>query len=321
MRPQFSQPRQLGILGVIAAVALGVAVTVISNASFGTRTYHALLSQTAGLRVGEAVQVAGVESGEVRALTLEGKHVRATFTLDRDIALGSDSSAEVEVATLLGTHYLQVHPAGTGELEDATIPLARTSVPYNLQDVIDKGTDQLEQLDTQALAQSLSAVTDTLRASRTDLGPALQGITRLSKMVTRRGAEYEALFGATRDVTDQLSGSANDLLTLMRTSNLFIAELTKRRNTIHRLLVHVQSLSTTVSGIVKDNAGELKPLLSDLGIVLDVLRHREADISEAVHKVAISGRYLANATGNGPWADLYVPDGLPDTIYCKTRNC
>jgi len=321
MKARLNDPRTVGVLGLAAAVLLGLAVVIVSTVSFGTREYRAVLAQTAGLRVGEAVQIAGVEVGTVRRLELQDKHVVATFTVSRDEHLGADSRAEVKVATLLGTHYLQVHPAGGGELEDDTIALERTSVPYNLQDVIDKGTNQLEALDSDALSRALGSITEVMRASDQDLGPALDGVNRLSAMVTRRGDEYEELFGATRSLSDQLAASADDLISLMRTSNLVIQELTARREKIHSLLVDVQHLATTVSGIVEDNESNLKPLLADLDTVLGVLREREREIAKAVRQVGVSGRYLANATGNGPWLDLYGPDSTPDAVYCATKGC
>lgn len=321
MRIRLNDPRTVGVLGLITALLLGIAVVVLSSASFGTREYRAELAQTAGLRVGESVQIAGVEVGEVRALDLVDRHVMVTFTVDADQHLGSDTRAEVKVATLLGTHYLQIHPAGSGDLDDRTIPVERTSVPFNLQDVIDQGTDQLEALDTDALARALGSITDVMRASGQDFGPALRGVTRLSDMVNRRGDEYAELFGATGSVADELSGSATDLLQLMRTSSLVISELTSRREKIHRLLLDVQGLATTVSGMVQDNQANLKPMLADLGVVLKTLNDREEEIRKATHNVALSSRYLANASGNGPWIDLYAPDGMPDSLYCETNPC
>lgn len=321
MNRRLTEPRTVGVLGVVTALLLGVVVVVFSTASFGTDVYRAELAQTAGLRVGESVQIAGVEVGEVRDLQLDDGRVLATFTVDRSQHLGSDTRAEVKVATLLGTHYLQVHPAGTGDLADRTIPIDRTSVPYNLQDVIDQGTDQLESLDTAAMARALGSITEVMRASKQDFGPALDSITRLSAMVTRRGDEYAELFGATRSVAEQLSGSTTDLLQLMRTSSLVIDELTRRREKIHRLLVDVQSLATTVSGVVDDNDARLEPLLADLETVLGILVDREAEIRKATRNVAVSSRYLANASGNGPWVDLYAPDGMPDNLYCATKAC
>lgn len=321
MRPSWKDPRTVGAAGLVALVLMGVGVVVISTTSFGTRTYHAQLEQTAGLRVGESVEIAGVDVGTVRALALQDKHVLATFTVQDDIRLGSRSTAAVRVATLLGTHYLSIVPDGSGTLPDSTIPLSRTSVPYNLQDVLDKGTDQLDALDPDALSHALSAVTSTLRASGPQLGPAARGIQRLSDVITRQGSQYEALFGAARQVTDRLEGSSGDILTLLRTSHLFLSEMNKRRAKIHALLINVQQLATTVSAVVRENRRTLTPLLTNLNTVLTVLRQRDKALAAAVHKVAVSGRYLANASGNGPWVELYVPDGLPDNITCTTKGC
>lgn len=323
MRPALAnlpKRRRIGLVGIVAVVLIGVGISLLSKLSLGTHTYVALLSQTAGLRPGESVVVAGVPLGTVQSETVDSGHVRVTFTLSDSIRLGEQSAAEVRVATLLGTHDLQVHPRGSGHLPGDTIPLSRTSVPYNLQDVINDGTDQLQQLDTGKLASAFSSITSALQASGQDVGPAVKGIARLSAVVVNRNQDFRSILAATRSVSDQLAGSASDLLTLMRTSNLFLRELTVRRTVIDNLLVEVQDLSTTVTGLIHDNNARLGPVLSDLHQVLAVLRQRSAQIQAALHTVGVTGRYLDNATGNGPWIDLSIPDPAGDANYCLTSG-
>ena len=80
--------RTIGIAGVIATAVLGLVVAAISFVPFGQRDVTAIVEHSAGLRVGEEVQVAGVGSGEVRGIELDGHQVRVDFTLDRDVKLG-----------------------------------------------------------------------------------------------------------------------------------------------------------------------------------------------------------------------------------------
>lgn len=320
-RARLRQPRTIGALGLAIAVLVGAGITVLSTATFGARVYHAALEQTAGLRVGESVQVAGVEVGEVRSIELRDRHVDVTFTVADDVRLGSRTSASVRVATLLGTHFLQVEPAGGGELADDAIPLERTSVPFNLQDVLDATTDQLGRLDTEALSDALGSVTDVLRASGGEVGPALDGVTRLSDVVVRRGADFEQLLRSTRAVTDQLNAGSGDLVRLMRYASSFLQELVDRRDDVHDLLLHVTDLSETVSSIADDTEGDLGPLLADLDTVTDALNEQERALAVAARRLAVSSRYLANATGSGPWANLYVPDSQPDLVACLDGDC
>ena len=216
---------------------------LLSTLSFGTTTYTAVLEHTAGLRTGEDVQVHGVSVGEVRSVELAEDDVEVRFTLDSGISLGKETTAEVKVATLLGNHYLEVDPRGGGSLADATIPLERTSVPYNLQDVLEQGTASLDELDPVLLAQALTATSDALGSSAEEVGPALQGIAQLSDVISARSTQTGRLLRAARGVSDQLNAGSTDLFALMESANLVIEEVVHRREAIHQLLVETRGLA------------------------------------------------------------------------------
>ncbi len=308
-------PFRIGIVALAGTVLLGVLVTMLSTLQLGASGYSAVLEHTAGLRVGESVEVAGVDSGKVTGIRLDAKQVIVDFTVDSDIRLGRDTRAEVKVATLLGTHYLDVDPIGPGELPDDRIPLAQTGVPFNLQDVIDKGTEAADKLDSKLLGQALSEVADTLRAAGPEFLPALRGVDRVSRVVAERSGQLKALLTSSRGVADQLSASSDDLLTLMRQTNLVVSELTARREQIRQLLRDVRSLSRTVQGLIKDTRKDFGPALDNLETVLEILRAKDKELRSSMHVLAVGSRYLANASGNGPWIELLVP-GEDDSTYC-----
>jgi len=306
-------------IGIAAFVALGVSgalILLISVIPFGASTYHAQLAHTAGLRVPEGVQIAGVEVGEVKSVEVVGQHVDVTFTVDKDVRMGAQTTAAVKVGTLLGTHYLAVEPHGTGSLPNDTIPLSRTSVPFNLQDVIDEGTEAVEELDGAKIAESLSVVGDTLKAAGPSLGPAFEGITRISEVITKRDDQIAELLEASRSISTQLSDSTGDLTELMRQSNLVIEELIKRRDAIRDLLSDVSSITASIEGILDENADKLGPTLKDLKAITTVLNARDDQLRTALHNLAVGSRYFANATGDGPFMNLYFTDSIPNKLRC-----
>jgi phospholipid/cholesterol/gamma-HCH transport system substrate-binding protein len=316
-------PFRIGLLA-IAGVAVGaIVVVVLSVVSFGTSTYTAVLEHTAGLRAGEDVQVAGVSVGTVKSVELADDDVVVTFTVDHDITLGSRTTASVKVATLLGTHYLEVDPHGSGSLAGGRIPLERTSVPYNLQDVMEQGTSKLEELDPVVLAKALTAVSNTLERSGDDVGPALQGVARLSELVSRRSDQTGDLLRAAREVTEQLDADSGDILGLMRQTNLVVTEVTARREAIHRLLVETRTLADALTAIITQTRADLKPALSDLDSALASLRAQDRSLQHVLEVMAPAVRYVANATGNGPYLDLYLKGpALPaDDSRCALGDC
>lgn len=315
-------PMRVGLITIAILGLIGAAVVVLSVTSFGTKKYTAVVEHTAGLRTGEDVQVHGVNSGKVTGVELEDDHVLVSFVLDQDIELGNQTTATVKVATLLGSHYLEVDPNGTGALANGQIPIDRTSVPYNLQDVIEEGTKALDKLDPDILAKALTAMAGTLGASEDEIGPALEGVARLSEVISKRSDQVGDLLESTRSVTDQLSASSEDIVGLMKQANLVVGEITSRKETIHTLLVETTELSKALTAIVTSTNGKLKPALTDLNAALDSLNRQDKQLTRLLEVMGPSLRYVANATGSGPFVPLYVkPPAIPaDDTTCKLRG-
>jgi len=316
---RFSE-RTLGLVGVVVTTLGALFVAAISFVPFGQQEYTAVLQHTAGIRVGEEVQVAGVGSGEVRGIELDGHQVRVEFTLDKDVRLGRDSTAAVKVATLLGSHFLEVKPAGPGTLKDDTIALENTNVPFNLQDVIEGAAGELEDLDSASVAESLQVVADTLKDTPDETRAAIDGVARLSEVAARRSDQMSALLASADQVTGQLARNSTEIIDLLRQSTLVLEELTKRRDVIHAMLIDARRLATEVSGVLADNEKELEPLMRDFSASLVNLRKQEKNINASIEGLGTMARYFANATGNGPWMDLHVAVGLGDNLTCG-RGC
>lgn len=312
-------PFKTGLVAIAVGLALALAIVGLSVANFGTKSYTAVLEHTAGLRVGEDVQIHGVPAGEVTGVELTGEEVLVTFVVDSGIALGNRTTATVKVATLLGNHYLEVAPQGGGTLADSTIPIERTQVPYNLQDVLQSSSEALGELDADQLADALTAMSDTLGASKEEIGPALEGVARLSEVIANRSDQVGEVLESARSVTDQLADSSADIVGLMRQTNLVVSEITARSEAIHLLLTETTELSRTLEKIVKSTRGKLKPALRDLDHVVTFLNGQKQTLDEILDTMAPAVRYIANAAGNGPWLDLYTEDAamLADDVRCN----
>ena len=135
-------------------------------------------------------------------------------------------------------------------------------------------------------------------------------------MITKRDEQIAELLKASESISGQLSESTGDLTQLMRESNRVIEELIKRRKAIRNLLADVSSITASIDGILADNADKLRPMLRDLDAVTKVLNARDDDLARATHNLAVASRYFANATGDGPFINLYFTDGVPNKLRC-----
>src|SRR3954464_2979044 len=123
---------QLVRLGAITVVVMLLVMAAAFNLSkfpgFGGDSYQAYFADASGLHKGNMVQVGGIRAGRVQDVQLDDGKVLVTFEIDHGVEFGKESKASVEVLNLLGEKYLDLEPAGDGQLdEDTPIPVDRTS--------------------------------------------------------------------------------------------------------------------------------------------------------------------------------------------------
>ena len=140
-------------LAVMAAFILGAFKADSLPLIGGGTTYYAAFSEAGGLKANDEVRVAGVRVGKVKAVELEGDHVRVEFKVDKSAKFGSETGAAIKVKTLLGAMFVALEPAGRGQMkEKAEIPTSRTTSPYDVVEAFSGLAERSEAINTKRLA-------------------------------------------------------------------------------------------------------------------------------------------------------------------------
>lgn len=277
-------------------------------------TYHAQFSEIGGLKDSSEVRIAGVSVGKVRKIELKGDRVLVTFKLDKGTELGSETKADIKVRTLLGAEFLSLDPEGSGRLpKGATIPLSRTDAPYNVVDAFSELSNTTSQIDTDELAKSLNVLADVAAKTPESFRGAIKGVSKLSQTLASRDDEINTLLVNLKKVTGTINARDDQLVTLFQDSDVLFKAITERREAIHQLLVATQRISTELRGLSADVKADLKPALTQLDTVTDMLVKNKASLDDALAKYPAFTRLFAGALGTGPWFDTYL-GGLPPNL-------
>lgn len=306
-------PFAIGVLGTAVLAALGLTVFYYEDLPIGGDTvYQAEFSDAAGLKVDNEVRVAGIKVGEVTDIALATDRVLVSFRVE-DAWVGDKTSAEIKIKTLLGRKFLALHPLGGAEQDpDVAIPLSRTVTPYDVTEAFEGLADTVGAIDTDQLAQSFQALSDTFENSPEHVRTALDGLSALSTTLASRDDQIAELLDGTRRVGAMLAGSSEEFEALIQDGNLLLTELNNRREDIHALLTGTQQLAQQLSGLVADNQDQLAPALEQLDIVTDVLQRQTENIDRGLELAAPYFRVVNNIVGNGRWIDTYICGLVPD---------
>lgn len=304
---EFNQVK-VGVVGLIVlALLLGVAVNSgrIKALLLGSN-YSAEFAEAGGLQTDDEVMISGFKVGTVKSIDLEGDHVLVEFATD-GTHFGDATRASIKTESALGTKYLQLEPAGEGELEPGDrIPRERTQSPYDVTEALADLTVTTGKIDTEQLAKSFDTMSDTFADTPPELREALTGVRRISQTLSSRDEALRQVLAHSRGVTQVLSDRNVEITRLLSDGNAFLSELEARRDTIRRLLVGVKEATDQLSGFVTDNNESLRPALTELRKTLAVLNDNKKSLEQAIGLLGRLGRSLGEAVGGGPFFYGYM---------------
>ena len=278
----------------------------------GGDTYHASFSEAGGIKANDEVRIAGVRVGKVTSVDLDGNKVDVTFKVKTPSKFGSETNAMIKVKTLLGAMYLSLEPKGSGQLkEGATIPLSRTSSAYDVVQAFSGLADRAERIDTKRLATSIDTIADLTKDTPAAFQGTLRGLSRLSETVASRNDQINTLLKNLDTVSGTLANRDQDIVSLMKNSDTLLRALVARRTEVHRLPVSTSQFSTELTALVKQSRADLKPALSNLQGVVNLLLKNQNNLDESLRLMAPFYRVFANTLGDGPWFDTWISNLPP----------
>ena len=307
------------VFGLVIAV---IVIFGLVRVTSGSGDYRAELSHASGLRTGDEVRVAGIPVGKVTGIRLDGDKAIVTFTVKPSVALHTDARAAVKMATLLGQNYFEVLPGkGPALRAGGTIRVSHTTPAYTISDVVTKANSTLHGLDMDTLDKAITTLSTELDGDPAVTSAALSGVTSLSRTVAGKDEQIGRLLTSLRRVTDTVHGQQSELDELMTDSDTVLSMITRRRDTLRELLANAEQVSVGLASLADKNDEQVHQMLQQFKVVLTVLDKNADSLDQTLKKIGPQARYFANATGNGPWIDVYAPYFLfPDNLFCPLVN-
>ncbi|HEX3792438.1 MAG TPA: MCE family protein [Pseudonocardiaceae bacterium] len=221
-------------------------VSLPGGADLGTHPYtvHANFTDVLDLVPQSSVEVNNVPVGKVDSISLNKSDWTAevTMTVNGDVNLPANSSADLEQSSLLGEKYVQlVAPPdgqGQGRLADgANIPLSRTNRNTEVEEVLGAlsmllnggGIAQIQTIskelnsattgnepEIRALLANVNTLMTNLNSHSSDITTALDGLNRLSATLNTQKTQIAGVLTNLGPGLDVLNSQRDELVTMLQ---------------------------------------------------------------------------------------------------------
>lgn len=303
-------PLLIGIISILALAAGTTFAFSIDKLPALKQAYEikAEFADAAGLKAENQVRVAGIKVGTVSNIELDGTQVVVTMEIENGIEIPTDSFAEIKLATILGTKFVDIEAKGgepymeSGDL----IPLEATAIPYEIYQASNQGTNVLEDLDGEAVNEMLTQLAKLVRVSEDEIGSALAGLNELGEGLTAKEQDLESLLANTNDLTGLLSDEGEQINRLIVSSDEVLGSLAQKRETLQSLLETTKVMSGQLADVLRGNRENVDQILTKLHNALVVLDRNVEHLDVAFEYAGPSSRYFGSIFTQGRWGDIYT---------------
>ncbi|GAA0824162.1 MlaD family protein [Streptosporangium amethystogenes subsp. fukuiense] len=331
--------RDRTLVGLVSMAVLAVVLAVtflIGNLGLleGGYTMSAVLPDSAGLRSGNDVRVAGVTVGKVTGVRADYSqgHVVVTWRVDDGIRLGPQTRAEIALSNLLGGRYVRLTGPVTRPYMDELpeerrrIPMSRTSTPVLITDALKDATRLAQRLDTDSVDKLLAELAELKPARQGRVSRLLDNIGELSEIISESEPQLRRLLDNGNKIMDVLEKKDAQIGRLIDSIEVMLNELRLRRDELKSLLGDGSDLVGSITTLVNRHEKDLITVLDDVTAISNRLDSTSGkNLNSVLAWVGPTFSGLAAAGGHGPWVEA-IATGLgpidPEVLAAirKDRN-
>ena len=126
------------IVGIACLAYLSIRLGKMEVIGNRGTTIYAEFSNAGGLKNGSVVEIAGVEVGRVKKITLDEYQAKVQLQIEKKVEIQEDAIASIKTKGLIGEKYIEITPGGSDKIIEAGGKIRDTQPPFDIEKAISK---------------------------------------------------------------------------------------------------------------------------------------------------------------------------------------
>ena len=282
------------LVASLGVVALGTLVLPACGVLGGGGTYEvtAYFDRAVSVFPSSDVRVLGLPAGSVSAVEIDGDQVRVDMSIDDDIKIPADATAQIVPQSLIGERYIQISPVftdGMEALEPGSV-IEDTIIPVEPDEALAALKEFLDSLDPEGLGDLITNLEEDLEGNGPALNDALGGLSDLVQTFAEKDDTLLRIVDSFDTLTATLTTREQQLGAVMDAFAEASQVLADERQSIEELIGALADLSTNGLALLGEHATELRTDIETLAATAATI---EANLTSVTQLLA-SGPQLSD---------------------------
>jgi phospholipid/cholesterol/gamma-HCH transport system substrate-binding protein len=309
---------KLALYSAGCLVVLGWLITQVGNAAFfADRTsYEAELDDATGLRVNDAVKIAGVEVGAVTGVEIERGHAIVSFEVEEGTELLDSTQAGIRWRNVLGQKYLYLYPGDEGEqLESGDrLPIEQSVPSADVGDFLNAVGPILQALDPQDANAFVQAVSEGVSGNEAQIRRLIDDSASLAQVLGGLDGQVGSIITNMDQVTNAVAQRDDAVDELLVNLSSLAGDLAARNGSLNTLVTDFADVQDRLARLLQENRGDLDGAIDDLRVIAGALSRHQGDLESALSGLpeGVGPYHLISSTGQ--WF------GVRATVSCLANQ-
>lgn len=288
--PDLTLRRQHVLTGALSLLILFALTTVAVKGAFGAFDggYELVGSFDAagqGLLAGSDVKVRGVNIGKVRSIELNDGKALVKLRINDAARVPVEASAVIRPKTLFGEKFVDIDPGSNEEDGPFLAPgdeIVKTLGGFELEAVLTDVYPLLRAIDPSEVMTVLGELAEGGRGMGPSINRSIVNGEELTTLFADNAELTREFLGDLAALSDELAGSADDLLAAADAANVALPTLNDNEDDLVALLQQSGRLSNDVADILENNRPFVQASLGDGSRALQLLFDRRGQVMPLV---------------------------------------
>jgi phospholipid/cholesterol/gamma-HCH transport system substrate-binding protein len=314
----------------VAALVFASLLVLLPACSSGPNAGPAISAEFergTGLYPGSPVRVLGIDVGTITSVRNVDGHVRVRMQLDDGTKLPADVHATIVPLTLLGERYVQLGPwyDGGPRLKDGDrIPLARTSVPAEIDDLLRGLQDFMGAIDPKQAGDVVTNLAEVLDGRGADVNDLISNASGTLDLLADEGDDIKSIISSLRDLTETLEGRTDSIESLIRNYDLVSQVLVDNKNDLDGVITQLDRATVELATLLEAHEDPLredvKILATATGTVAANTDNIQITLASTVKLFQAAGRAYESRTNSLRVNNQLSPELTSDIIAGRLRD-
>ncbi len=126
------------IAGIVCLGYLSIKLGRLEIVGEGGYEIYGVFSNIGGLKMGAAVEIAGVTIGRVKSIKLDNYEARVVLNLPKGLRIQEDAIASIKTRGLIGEKYIDITPGGSEKPIEPGGRIRETQPAIDVEELISK---------------------------------------------------------------------------------------------------------------------------------------------------------------------------------------